>query len=117
MIYSIKDRNSIRQLKLDKSIKRRFRKIQLDDSFGKDEKFVRKLNKHFFACGCQEGAFLVTLTLFVLIFLFLYSEPSYLKKWWGIPVSLIIAAITGKLIGILNSRFQLRRMLEKLETM
>lgn len=116
MEYLITNIDSLEKLKSDKNIKNSIRKIKLNllDN-NATQLYERKINKYYFACGCQEGAFLVYLTLFGSLLICWVSGINILTNWWKIVIVLAISALTGKLSGLLLSRYKLKKIFRTLE--
>ncbi len=116
MNYSVNNMDSLEKLRKDKSIKQSIRKVMLDiPDKNLVQRLERKLNKHYFACGCQEGAFSVYLALFGVILSCWLLHINIISSWWRILTVLAIAALFGKLFGLLLSSFKLKKIYHNLE--
>jgi hypothetical protein len=116
MEYLVNDSVSLEKLKKDKNIKNSIRIIKLKFLDSKvSELYERKLNRYYFACGCQQGAVFVYLTIFFVIVLSWLYKINIFQNWWKILILLACSAVIGKFSGILLSRYRLKQVFRKLE--
>lgn len=116
MEYVIKDRFSFEKFRSDKNFKYSIRKIKLDiGDNALSRQYERKLNKNYFACGCTEGAIAVYGTLLTLLLIWLWGGFSLKSDWWIIVAAVTTAALAGKLIGILLSKYRLKKVFAALD--
>jgi uncharacterized integral membrane protein len=85
----------------------------------KNRLYSKKINKYYFACGCDTGtyfmagAFLLVLSLF---FFNLYFVEMELFKWITYSIIFVIlSAIVGKLVGLFFSKIKLRKTIMRLK--
>lgn len=118
MEYIVSDMASLKKLRDERWLKNSIRIIRLTMGDGIQIKtYEQKLNKHYFDCGCKSGAISVYLTIF-LGFIFLWGSDFLTSiSWWGIVAIVVVAAFVGKLIGLLISRYRLKRMFWLLESL
>jgi|AntAceMinimDraft_17_1070374.scaffolds.fasta_scaffold11300_4 hypothetical protein len=85
----------------------------LDDN----QKYSEKINKHYFACGCETGTyFMVIAILFTILFStfrFIFKDTSLLWSIIYSAIFVLIFSITGKLIGLLFAKINLFRTKKK----
>jgi hypothetical protein len=114
MEYTVHNLESLRQLRQDKNLRRSLRRIRLPEAEGIPVK-EKKLNKHYFACGCDTGAYTVYAGIVFFLVLWWQMPYSSLLVWWKIAIGIAIAALAGKGFGLLISAYKLRRYYRKLE--
>ena len=115
MNYLVHNLDSLEKLRKDKNIKYGIRKINIELPENNDVKlYERRLNKHYFACGCQEGAISVYISLFGSLLTCWILKLNILSNWWRILIVMAIAALIGKLFGLIYSNFKLKRTFQNL---
>jgi hypothetical protein len=118
MEYQLSDLRSLQKLRSDKALKNSIRKIKVtSENILQSQIFEEKLNKYYFACGCQAGTITVFLVMLSYGLLWWSSGFSLSVNWWQIVATLFAAALAGKLTGLLISRYRLERTFRVLETL
>lgn len=116
MEYIINSRFSFDKFRKDPNIKNAIRRVKLDLPFIKDQKGIEKsLNKGVMACGCQEGAMAVFIALFINVFLLITGKFSIKGDWMLMLGIMLLAALAGKLFGLLLSKQKFKAALKLLD--
>ena len=118
MEYTLNDLDSLQRLRNEQALKNSIRKIKVNtDDALLSQTLEEKLNKYYFACGCEAGAITVLVTLFS-YFLGWWSSGFTLSiGWWRMAGILLVAALAGKLVGLLINRYRLEKLFRVLETL
>ena len=96
-------------------------RIVLSESYHHNDKDEAEgeLNKYYYACGCSQGAkgLILGLAIFGLVGLFgYYSYDWVLSKSISVFLSgAILAAIIGKLIGLVQANERLKKRIQKIQ--
>lgn len=100
--------------------KRRIRSIAVSDSESPPDavrSLERKLNRWYFACGCEQGSVAVLATLAGCLaagFIAGFEGPF---AWWRIIGYTMAAALGGKVFGLAYSRARLLGLYQRLEAL
>lgn len=90
------------------------------DHLSENEKlrWEKKLSRYFFECGCDIGAKIAIVFLFLyLIFLFVIAGISSILEWQTIAygfVFVVLGAVLGKIFGLIYYKYLLNRAINKL---
>ena len=116
MEYIIDSIQSLLKLQVDKDLKHSIRKIRvlLPDT-SSALRYEQKLNRHYFACGCQEGALAVHATLLFMLGVYALSGFDVVMPWWKLVIAFFIAALAGKITGLLISKYRLEKIYRELK--
>lgn len=116
MDYILNNMNSLQKLQYDRDLKNSIRRIRVNtgDTF-QAKIFELKLNKYYFACGCQSGTIAVYLSMLLCFLLWWSPDFNPFVSWLRIAIIIAISAFVGKLIGLLVSRYRLKKMFRVLE--
>lgn len=116
MKYILRSREELEELKKG-NLRMSLRNISIESDSIQDPQIEKRLNRHFFACGCQTGSVFVLLTLTVcLVIGFLFGFYG-LFEWWKIMLYVAFAALIGKLLGLFWRLIQLRKLYKQLESL
>ncbi|MGE5763863.1 MAG: hypothetical protein ACM3ZF_08320 [Mycobacterium leprae] len=75
----------------------------------------RRLNRWYFACGCEQGSVAVLLTLVAGIVGGLLHGFDGPLVWWRVMLYVVAAALAGKVLGLAYARLRLRSLCRRLE--
>jgi hypothetical protein len=75
----------------------------------------RRLNRWYFACGCEQGSIAVLLTLLTSVAAGLNAGFDGGLAWWCIVGYVMAAALVGKVLGLLYAKARLRGLYRRLE--
>lgn len=117
MDYLVNNLSSLELLETDKRRKHRIRKIKLDiqdtDQF---QRYEKKINEYYFACGCKEGAIGVYISL-ICCFLAWWLFGDFIPvSWWMVLAAMAASAIGGKISGLLISSYKLKQIFRTLKS-
>jgi hypothetical protein len=84
-------------------------KIELDAASEEVKSYEQKINRYYFACGCTMGEIAVFSTLLVFGVIWLLDRDSVLLTWWEIVGGVFVAALIGKIIGLVLGRYLLKK--------
>lgn len=115
--YTVSDIDSLNNLKNDRAIKDRIRKIKIDINKSNPldiRELEHDINKHYFACGCEQGTISVYISLLALLTIWLVDTTNILIHWKFIICILLSSAFVGKAIGLIYSRYKLRFIYAKI---
>lgn len=115
MIYTVYDLTTLKKLKHEKTLKNSIRKIQLQIDDPSAPSLERKLNRYFFACGCQEGSVAVSITLGILLITWAAIGFPRVQHWWMPLAALAVVSIIGKIAGLIISWRKLKTIFNYLE--
>jgi len=115
MIYTIYNLTTLKKLKREKTLKNSIRKIQLKIDDPSAPSLEKKLNRYFFACGCQEGSIVVSITLGISLIAWAIIGFPRIQPWWMPLAALAIASIIGKITGLIISWRKLKTIFNYLE--
>jgi hypothetical protein len=115
MIYTIYDLATLKKLKHEKMLKNSVRKIQLKIDDPDARSIEKKLNRYFFACGCQEGSIVVSITMGISLMTWAIIGFPRIQPWWMPFAALAIASVLGKITGLIISWRKLRTIFNYLE--
>lgn len=121
--FIITNSDSIKAL-MDKKKRETFHRIKVETGTldeNKAKRFEKKLNKYFFACGCEMGAifaFTAIIAYLIIQLLFLKKNITFTCDWqtikWGLLV-LFTAALSGKITGLVIAKFKVKTTIKKLK--
>ncbi len=113
MVFSVFDTQSLEQLRTDRTLRHRIRRIVVggvgDREVARD--WETRLNRSYFACGCTTGAGFVLATMLALGAAVALSPRARDVAWWWALVALAGAALAGKGTGIVWASLETRRVL------
>lgn len=116
MEFVIHDRESLNRLRNDRSLKSSVRRIRVRLNNVVDAaELETRLNRSYFACGCQSGAFAVYLALAFAGSTHWLAPTLVEWVWWKIAAMVLGAALLGKIVGLYIGRAQFKRALERLD--
>ncbi|MCC6281808.1 MAG: hypothetical protein IT262_14465 [Saprospiraceae bacterium] len=116
MNYIVSDKVSLERLMMDKTIKNSFRRIKLEfANFENTKEWEDKINKNYFACGCETGSMAVCAVLVIFVVLWSIGSLFAIFTWWKMIATIFAAALTGKIAGLVLSHFQLQKLVKELE--
>lgn len=75
----------------------------------------RRLNRWYFACGCEQGSLAVLLTLITSVAAGLNAGFDGGLAWWCIVGYVMAAALVGKVLGLLYAKARLRGLYRRLD--
>jgi hypothetical protein len=83
------------------------------------EKWQVSLNRHLSACGCAEGALLLSISLGAYIAFLLLHHPTIAGTGWhklvvGFAIGMV-AAVAGKSLGLFRARWMVQRTIRLLK--
>src|SRR3954451_3034200 len=92
--------------------------IVIDASMPSDEArtLERRLNRWYFACGCEQGSVVVMLTLFTCAAAGIVHGFDGPFTWWRIVAYLLTAALAGKALGLAYAKARLHHLYRQLES-
>ena len=118
MEYTLNDLDSLQRLRNQKALKNSIRKIKVTTNDALlSQTLEEKLNKYYFACGCESGAIAVSLTMFSYFLGWWSAGFTLFLGWWRMAGILLAAALAGKLVGLLINRYRLEKLFRVLETL
>ncbi len=96
-------------------------KLRLAETFGGDKRQLleKQLNRHYFACGCSEGAKGLILGFLLGVVVACYLGLS--ADWQGYRLSYpllagtLLGAVAGKIIGLLRANTRLQRTVREIQ--
>jgi hypothetical protein len=116
MEYQLNDIDALQRLRSDPTLKNSIRRIKLTTDNNLNAEMVEeKLNKYYFACGCQAGTIAVYLAMLSYLLIWWGSGFTLSINWWKIAATLIVVALAGKLVGLLISKYRLEQTFRVLE--
>jgi hypothetical protein len=116
MVYLIENLQSLNELFNDTSIKNSIRKIEIRVTGLERSPLEQKLNRHYFACGCKEGAVSIYTALLIFVILQYGIGIQLITSWTMGIVVLFSAALAGKLIGLFISKFKLKMIYKEIKS-
>lgn len=119
MSYIIRNLEELNSLKKNKKTNLSEIIIDLPNiTIEENQKYSAKINKYYFACGCETGTYFMVIAILSMIILsafgFIFKDTSLL---WSIIYSVIfvlIFSIIGKLSGLSLAKINLNRTIKKI---
>lgn len=115
MQYLIDDSDSLAALR-KRQLPAGSTRIVLGGPFANDD-VERRLNRAYFACGCEEGSVAVLLALIASAFGAVTTGWDGAFTWWRIAAYVSVAALAGKGVGLAWARVRLGRVHRHLAAM
>ncbi len=116
MEYIIHDMISFEKLRNEKTYKNSIRRIKLDIADQTlSKKIEKRLNRHYFACGCMEGAIAVYASILVCVAIWLWGNFIFSRHWMIFVFTILGSALAGKLFGLVLSHYRLKKTFSELE--
>ena len=116
MDYQLKDIETLQKLRQERWLRSSIRRIKVTPNDSLQAKRIeKKLNRYYFACGCEEGSLAVFLTMSILFLIWWSRGFVSFIRWWKLAAIIAAAALAGKLIGLAVNRYRLKKMFRVLE--
>jgi hypothetical protein len=74
-----------------------------------------KLNKNYFACGCQSGGSFTLIGIFICVVHAVFSAKQFsINHLFYYFVFIIVTALIGKIVGLLDAKIKLVKVRKKI---
>ena len=111
----IEDPRTLETLRTERTLRRTVSRIAIRSrTAGAIHPLEAALNRHYFACGCAQGAVGVYLGAAVATAMWLGGFGLAEWRWWNLASVALGCSLVGKLAGIMASRWRLRTIYREL---